>query len=186
MKNIFKLMGVALMACSLMVACGKDEPEPTPEEQIADGMNVTFGEDSWAAGDLQCGYYESYGAILFAGSKVENSMPMFNSIVYATTTGTYTATAGADGFLPDDADIYVCEYYQRTGLTDGTNNYGDWWAAEVTLNIKAVDLTALTVTAVFEGTMLDAAAAYLEEYGQTGIPNAPRCAFKATFGNVSL
>ena len=27
MKNIFKLMGVALMACSLMVACGSDENE---------------------------------------------------------------------------------------------------------------------------------------------------------------
>lgn len=55
MKNIFKFMGVALMACSLMVACGPKDPEEntdttpvTPEPTYSvtinwDGVNQDLG-----------------------------------------------------------------------------------------------------------------------------------------------
>lgn len=53
MKNIFKLMGIALMACSLMVACNKDDdsstdnptpnPNPNPNPTPTSSVTITWG-----------------------------------------------------------------------------------------------------------------------------------------------
>lgn len=191
MKNIFKLMGVALMACTLLVACNKDNEEETPqEEQIADGIKVTFGDDSWTAANAnECKYYESYGVISLIGSKNAEGLPYFDEAIYATEVGTYTDNCDmnstpAPGLMGENATHAWCYFYIETGLTtDQTDTYGDWWATTVTTEFKAIDLTGLKLTAVSTGTMFDAHTAYVEG---AGMDAAPRKDFKVTFGNVSL
>ena len=185
-------MGIALMACSLMVACGnkdEDNNDTTPqEEQIADGINVTFGDATWTASVVNCKYYESYGAIMMNAFKVESSYPYIDMALYATEAGTYTdnydLTLDLPGLFNDEATHAYCYYYEATGLTtDQTDSYGDWWATTVTTTIKAIDLTALKMTAVSTGTMFSAKEAYLDGVGE---PAASRRDFKFTFGNVAL
>lgn len=61
MKNIFKFMGVALMACSLMVACGPKDPEEnqdtTPVTPPAPSYSVTI---NWDGADQALGFKDAY------------------------------------------------------------------------------------------------------------------------------
>ncbi len=63
MKNIFKLMGVALMACSLMVACGSDENEDpvdtTPVTPPAPTSSVTI---NWDGAEQTLGFTDAYAS----------------------------------------------------------------------------------------------------------------------------
>ncbi len=188
MKNIFKFMGIALMACSLMVACGnKDEEnnDTTPqEEQIPNGVNVTFNGESWTASSVSCAYFESYGAIEFYGAQTADEYPIFDEVIYSAEVGTTTEST-TTGQFSNQVHMYV-EYYYDSYLYDNDgNNYGDWWAAEATTEIKAVDLTALTATAKMSGTFFDAGQAFAGETA-VGFAAADRAPYTATFGNVSL
>ena len=201
MKNIFKLMGLALIAGSMMfVACNKPEEEgngngnstPTPEP-IADGIAVTFnGGQAWTNN-------AGYGVIYFNQSEVlefnfqetENEYPIFDMVTSKLTTGVETeqceTTGNNQGSFAASANMNYCEYYERTGLVDNNDNhYGDWWATEATTDIRAIDLTNLTITAKINGTMFDAASAFVGNYGAVGFDAAPRADFVVTVGNAAI
>lgn len=199
MKNIFKLMGIAVLACGMMVACNKENNENNnggnggnggnqqQEEQIPDGVKVVFGDANWTGNIVSVNYMSSYGAIQFTAMEVENDYPMFDEAIYTTEVGTTTESfsEAAMGF-PQGSTHAWCEYYERTTLSDGQSNYGDWWAAEATTEIKAIDMTNMTVTAKLNGTMFDAAEAFVESYGRVGYASASRKAYNVTFGKVAM
>ena len=195
MKNIFKFMGIAMMACSLMVACGdKNEgenndttPVNPPAPSIADGINVTFNGTSWTAAVNNCLYYAQYEATQFSGAQTEDAYPIFDEIIYANAVGTTTEVPTSQmAQFSNQTHLWV-EYYENMYLQDNNGDtYGDWWAAEATTDIKAIDLTALTVTAVLEGTFFSAYEAFTQNGGATGFEGASRAPYRATFGNVTM
>lgn len=197
MKNIFKLMGVALLASSMLfVACKKDEntdePNTPQEETIADGVSVTFnGGQAWAnnAGSGVV-YFNQSGVLMFNFQAEANNFPMFDMVTSKLTSGTETEqcqTTGQQQGSFAGGNMQYCEYYERTRLVDpDTNYYGDWWATEVTTDIRAIDLTNLTVTAKLSGTMFDAATAFVSSYGGVGFADAPRADFVVTVGKESI
>lgn len=199
MKNIFKLMGLALIAGSMMfVACNKDENtdennNTTPQEEtIADGVSVTFnGGQAWAnnAGSGVV-YFNQSEVLMFNFQAEENTYPMFDMVTSKLTSGTETEqcqTTGQQQGSFAGGNMQYCEYYERTSLIDqDSNTYGDWWATEVTTDIRAIDLTNLTVTAKLNGTMFDAATAFVGSYGGVGFADAPRADFVVTVGKESI
>lgn len=190
MKNIFKVMGVALLACSMiMVSCKKDENEDN-NNTIADGINVTFDGQSWTAAAVQGSYNANYNMIdIFGGKTSTQEFPIFDECIEASATaGTYNSTASEnDGQAAKLDGIHNwVEYYETTSLTDGQNSYGDWWAKQATTEITSVDLTALTISAKMNGTMFSAWEAYTEAGGGVGMDGASTAPYSVTCGNISL
>lgn len=199
MKNIFKFFGIAVLACGMMVACGDKEneennnnnPQPQPQPEIVDGINVEFDGTKWTAASNSTKYYADYHAIDFYGAQTEGSMPIFDNCVYADEVGTshdLCETEGNyQGSFGQTATHGWVEYYKETYLQDNSGNYyGDWWAVEATTEIKAIDLTAMTVTAKMEGTMFSAYEAFTTNGGAVGFDAASRAPYKATFGNITM
>ena len=188
MKNIFKLMSVAVLAASMIfVSCKKDENNDEPANNIPDGINVTFNGTSWTAGENSSVYHSAYSALQLSCAKTTSSeFPIFDEVIYTAEVGTTTETVVDGQFESNGVHGYV-EYYEQTYLTDGTNYYGDWWGEQATTDIKAIDLNALTITAVCEGTMFSALEALVQNYeGYTGYADATRAPYKVTFGNAKL
>lgn len=184
MKNIFKVMGVALLACSMvMVSCKKDDDKES--SNIPDGIKVTFNGTTWNGNINNCASYGT--ALQFSAAETEGDFPVYDEAIKTTEVGTNHATANTTNGGLDNQTYAWVEYYQRTSLVDGNDNhYGDWWGAEVNTEITAIDLTALTVSAKMNGTMFDAAEAFVPDYGQVGVAAATHAPYSATFGNVSL
>ena len=186
MKNIFKIMGLALMACTLTVACGDKNEDTTT---VAEGINVTFDGSSWTGAQNNCTYNEGFNALFFGAQETAGqNFPAFAESFYATEAGSVTETSNAtNGNFAAEATHGYVEYYKDMSLVDNDQNYyGDWCAEQATTNIVAVDLTALTVSAEMNGTMFNAAQAFVPDYGQVGIAAADRAAYSATFGNISM
>ena len=79
MKNIFKVMGVALLACSMiMVSCKKDENSDNGGSTIADGINVTFDGTSWVG---TVNNSASYGTALQFSAKTAENFPMYDEAI---------------------------------------------------------------------------------------------------------
>ena len=198
MKNIFKIMGIAVLACGMMVACGnKDNDEDNnnnnnnggnnQEQQDPDGVSVEFNGTTWTANYNANAYYVQYSAIdFFAAKTTTNEYPLFDNCLYSDQVGTSHDVLEDNGSLvqfgEDNTHAWV-EYYEQTTLSDGQSSYGDWWACDATTEIKAIDLTNLTVTAKMNGTMFSAKEAYVDGAGFSGASQAP---YKATFKNVTL
>ena len=183
MKNIFKLMGVALMACSMtMVSCNKDENNDGNDgNTIADGIKVTFDGNTWDGTVNQSKYYASYDVVEFTTNTGAN-YPAFDEAIYTSQVGAVTES-NEGSFTQDNTHGWV-EYYEQATLQDNNGNYyGDWWAAEATTDIKAIDLTTLKVTAQMNGTMFSAYEAYVDG---AGFADATRAPYSATFGNIAL
>lgn len=181
MKNIFKVMGVALLACSMiMVSCKKDDDKES--SNIPDGIKVTFDGTTWNGNINGCASYGT--ALQFSAAETEGEFPMYDEAIQTTEVGSNHATANTTNGGLDNQTYAWVEYYQSTYLVDGNDNYyGDWWGAEVNTEITAIDLTALTVSAKMNGTMFSAAEAFVSGVGVAAAPHAP---YSATFGNVSL
>ena len=188
MKNIFKFMGVALLACSMiMVSCKKDDEN---DNNVAEGINVTFNGNTWTGNVNNCKYYASYPALQFAAAETAESFPMFDEVIMTAETGNFNESATSGNFPQGSTHNYV-EYYDETYLTNNQGSYfGDWWALQATTNINSVDLTALTVSATMNGTMFNAAEAFVddEEQGQeaVGVDAASKAPYSASFGNVKM
>ena len=181
MKNIFKVMGVALLACSMvMVSCKKDDDKES--SNIPDVIKVTFDGTTWNGNINNCASYGT--ALQFSAAETEGDYPMYDEAIKTTEVGSNHATANTTNGGLDNQTYAWVEYYQETALVDGNDNYyGDWWGAEVNTEITAIDLTALTVSAKMNGTMFSAAEAFVEGEGVAAATHAP---YSATFGNVSL
>lgn len=189
MTKYFKLLGVALIAMSMaLVSCeepsegndpGTENPEPQPEPQPdpdpdpepptagVGSIAVTFGSEAWEAANAVGAFYPTQGLVLaVALSDAQGqAYPRADVCVNAAATGTYTDEMDVASRQYTGGVISYVEYYQNTALTDGTYNYGDWWAKSMTMNITAFDATAMTMSALVNAVMFDAYAALVEQQG---------------------
>ena len=174
MKNIFKFLGVAAMACSLMVACGSDDPEngtdttpvtPTPATPT---INVTFGSNSWegSVAQLYTGYVSEYNLMYTRIFKEANSLP-YVDMMGSITPGTYTAAIetatayeGTDSAYTYEAgsnsmDLYDVQYGEQTQLQTQNGYTADWHFLNGTLTVSACDMNALTASYKLDATLYD-------------------------------
>ncbi|MCQ2299010.1 MAG: hypothetical protein MJZ81_02650 [Bacteroidales bacterium] len=185
MKNVFKFLGIALLASSLvLVSCGKEEENNNNNGTENNGGNnngdnnggnnggnnttesatVTFSGDTWTAEGIQSKYYADYQVVTatLGGDAAFANFPLVEFAIYRDAAGTYT-----DNFdIANQAwgnDIYAwVEYYEETYISDGQTAYGDWWASSATTNITAIDLTAGKVSATCNANMFSAVEAFVD------------------------
>ena len=148
MKNIFKFLGIALMAGAMMVACDKNEgtegndttPTPTPTPDPVAAWAATFDNTSLDVAGYAEGIYlndvdenqEPYTLWVFQAAKSEESGRVAFPYIVSYLTGEAAA----------DVDIADLELYKDTYYTAGNNQYGDWQL----YNVEALNCTALDMT----------------------------------------
>lgn len=171
MKNIFKLMGLALIAGSMMfVACNKDDEgnggngnNPTPEP---DGYYITMDGDSWQPVEILGRYneagvdddgnaYDAYMTMQVNKTEAEDS-PYILGYLQATTisNGTYESTGGDIMNYRDVNDIYT----DNDGvLGTAGGQYYNFVADRTSFveNITAIDLNATTMSGDWTENYLD-------------------------------
>ena len=136
---------------SLGTAYGEELSFTTPNA----GISVTFGTASWNAEVYQGEYYSGVGAVLVYGQAVQNQeFPLINMAFYTTSTGTYTDAINS-GFGYTNGIIAFLEYWEARTWQSNSYVYGDWWAESATINVTALDLTAMTVSMTVNATMFE-------------------------------
>ena len=192
MTKYFKLLGVALIAMSMaLVSCeeptegndpGTENPGPNPPDdpgtggggtpEVAAGtMAITFGDTVWTSALAEGIDYSGMGLGLNAYSDTEGqTLPMVQSAMNASGVGTYTDAV--NGQLQYETVAWL-EYWRATVWKIGDSYYGDWWAKEATINVTALDLTAMKVSANINATMFLFADIVVDtQIDPTLIPNA--------------
>lgn len=163
MKNIFKLMGLALIAGSMMfVACNKDENENNgngnnnQEPVVTDGIKVTFGTDvTWNATTILGQEFASYGLLQIGAYKNYESSVEPSVMGYLPNSVRTTTHVGQQ-------DNYYMFYYENDDdvTVQGENEYPNWQPSEgFEENVTALDMNAMTISATAQGTMF-----YLPDY----------------------
>lgn len=151
-------------------------------EVVEPGVKVTFNGNNWTAGDFAGNFYSGTmqdgtpysGWVVSAAKTADNSFPSCDvATLTGKNTGTFTDQASSSNGGLGGGDFNYVEYYNETALTDGTYNYGDWWAKSVTLNVTAFDPTALTLSSNLNATMFDAQTAFVDQAGVDAAPTAP-------------
>lgn len=135
MKNIFKLMGIALLGCSMLVACGNDEE--AGYTLTWNGTEVTdLGYDAGTA-------FQTWH--IFEASKSFNSTDNTVEFPY------YVIYFTGDKKSNITVDTLYCEAYEKTSYNlDGTT-YGDWQTEDVkSLKVEKFDASAHTMTATLD------------------------------------
>ena len=173
MKNIFKMMGIALMACSLtFVSCSKDKDDEggegggTPQTASA---KVTFGSNSWDAtyGLMYTGYASQHSLIEGRLFQTQGQLP-YVDFMTTINPGNYSAqitTTNLDqngndvGYTysqgTNSMDIYNVEYANQTQVQGSSSVHGDWGLISATLKVTAADMNALTYSAELNAVMYD-------------------------------
>ncbi len=140
----------------------------------ADGINVTFGSDTWAAGYFGIVNYDAYGLMNIIAYKSQTSAYPSIDILATNATGTHEETA-QEGFMSGET-FYNVDYYESSSLfaldqtTGDTIWYGDWWAKSATINTTEFEANAGYVTTVVNATMFSALEAFVHGAGLEGAP----------------
>ena len=166
MKNIFKLMGIALISCSLFAACG----DKTPEGEVDDGtlkVDVTFNGTAYntfnsmvattgTSGGQNYTLFDFHPVAMQNATTIEDLLPGLYIMAGGNTAATYTSSEiDAYGYLTGDVIAY--EFWNESLLQDQSGNlYGDWWAQNATVEITKLDLTAKLASFKSNGTLFDA------------------------------
>ncbi len=183
MKNIFKFLGIALLASSMLIACGKDNEEDnngnnptdttpvTPQPQTS--AKVTLGTISWdaAIAEVFTGNYEQYSLNEYYLYKTSQQEFPFIEMMMQATPGTYNVTAElgqADGYTYygwQSMDIYDINYFEanvfQSQTSSGQTVYrGDWRPVSAELTVTSFDLNSLTASYNLTATMYDFASWY--------------------------
>lgn len=180
MKNIFRILGVVLVAsCMILASCKKDDPEnnnnnnnnntPTnqdpnnggnggntdPNPPVGGASTVTFNGSTWNVAELYCGYAGDDFVLMplkSASSVDENNYMVINDAsaqIYAgDAVGTYPECLAAytlndDDYVDMGGDLYP-HYMGLSQLGSG-----------VDVNITAINLEGLTISATATGSMSD-------------------------------
>lgn len=163
MKNIFKFMGVALIACSLiMVSCKKDDenssndstpvtPGPGPQPQQG-SYTLQLDNESINWGYVDAKAYESEGTWAMASFQAAVSMtsesanfPYFVTVFYAGNTQSGTAVMALCDFFENAS--YATELYYETALQASSGYMGDYQLDDITnYDFGTFDATAHTLT----------------------------------------
>jgi hypothetical protein len=143
------------------------------------GIVVTFGNNTWTAGGIQADSENNLVQILAnqGGGLAYDNLPMIDIVVDNSVGAIDLTTSG-----------YV-EYYETTAISDGTYNYGDWWAIDddgtyYGSNDPVVNITAFgngKVSGNFTLTMFNAKEKYVDHN-----TNFATRDLTVTFQNVDL
>ena len=171
MKNIFKFMGIALMACSLtFVSCNKDDDDTntpntpdTPDTPEAGSYTLKLNNQSYNWGYVDAKAYESNGqwgmsafqaAVSMSNENVE--FPYFFTVFYA---GQNNQTGENLMALCDffQNAQYATELYYQTALDDGNGGMmGDYQLDNITnYDFGTFDATNHTITCSYSLVMYD-------------------------------
>ncbi|MBO7201700.1 MAG: hypothetical protein J6V54_09955 [Bacteroidales bacterium] len=216
MTKYFKFLGVALIAMSMaLVSCeepngtnGGDgteqgdptpdpepepdpDPDPEPDPDPQTSVNVTFGSDTWTATQQAGGYFTEdglFGMIAIAGQGI----PRVDAYVFATATGNISDEIGSNLRYINN-NIYRLEYTLQGAITltytDGSEiDHGDWWAKTATINVTALDPTALTLSANISAVMFEFLGIVTED-GQIDpslLPNASTQNMTCAISNLQM
>ncbi|MBQ3788722.1 MAG: hypothetical protein II849_07965 [Bacteroidales bacterium] len=175
MKNIFKFMGIALMACSLtMVSCNKDKDDDTntpdnPNPQPG-GASIAVTWDG-AAQDIQfisatIDNESLDGAPVYmieAAKGLSNDNYVFPAFITYFINGSGDnfghasefRITGQDGTQRNGNAYFPTEAYINGGIEVDGNTYGDWQLENRTINSESFDATALTINANMDFVMYD-------------------------------
>lgn len=161
MKNVFRILSLALVASSMfLVSCKKDE------ENVS---KVTFGDKEWNIAKTDGVCYTRYNEIqagFFADST--NTYP-YAYIDAITTRGAYSATFDTAKYKYND-DILSCYYYSAADqLVNVTVNgqsvqYADFWAKNVNYVVDSFDATGATISFRLTADMFDFYKVYTETH----------------------
>lgn len=183
MKNMFKMMGVALLAgAMLFTACKKDEETTTTTPaEIADGVTVNFGGATWtsntatavvANNHLQITAYKTVGQ--FPGIQIRTNAQE------GTVSGNVTEDENAMlVWSPLQEEAYV--YYNATEQTDGL---GDWLPLTYTVKVTKFDATNLKISAAVDAQLFDYKSWSNDDVNL--ITDAAKKTLTATFGNITF
>lgn len=154
MKNIFKLMGIALMAGLMFTACGEDE-----ETIYEDGVTVSFAADNWNAASTQVRMADNN--IVLMAYKEAGMYPQVLAMFKYTKEKTYKTDmkeegTGDDAQLAgfDDERVQALKYYSKQYTTDNGAE-ADYWGKHVEITVNDKDLDAGTFNADITATMFD-------------------------------
>lgn len=197
MKNIFKFMGIALMACSLtMVSCSKDEENSDNNGGNGNGgstntdpsVTVNFGgADQGTMGGIQALYASNYSIVIFDFfADANQSFPGVELYLASTASGETTSTYDDSNMSLDGGDLSICEFYEETALSNGQSQFGDWWAKTATSNVTSLDLTNMKASLNVNATMFWALQAFVEDYGAVGADNAETSSMTVAINNIAL
>lgn len=174
MKNIFKFMGIALMACSLtFVSCNKDDDDDTNTPDNPQGntpsAQVTFGSNSWDAtyGLMYTNYVAQHSLIEGRLFQTQGQLP-YVDFMTTINPGEYSAQITTTNLDQDgndlgytysqgtnSMDIYSVEYANQTQVQGSSSVHGDWGLISATLKVTAADMNALTYSAELNAVMYD-------------------------------
>lgn len=141
MKNIFKLMGVALLASSMLfVSCNKDEEENNDNnQQTSAKVTVVFGGTTWTSNDaLGCTIADGVATVDLYQTGAEESTMQFSC---------GTETNVTYNFYNNE---YYVVYWDET--EDGVVEY-DRCSEESHLIISALDIDNKTISAALTSTL---------------------------------
>ena len=134
MKNIFKFMGIALMASSMMVACSGDDEEVIENEYTLT-WDGTVQHPGYASAFTSKDYANTYIFQAAAASNgTELSCPAYTVYMEGTT---------AEDMLIDAANTEVAieGWYPRNGVL-----YADWQLEDEDIATQMFDVTAFDAT----------------------------------------
>lgn len=172
MKNIFKFMGIALVACSLMVACGKDDPEEnndTTPDTPTSVAKVNFNGTEWNATDIlvDFSYADQYGIYSWQILNGNTADDPFTFGYTGTQAGrTYELDGQSQGVESLYYFMYVendDDYFEATNSQGQVQDYPRKQPYTTVSNLIAFDVTAKTTSLTVNAQLYD-----YPTYDQTG------------------
>ena len=161
-------MGIALLGCSMLVACGNDE-----EENTTPSVKVTFGGTEWepTVTQIYTANFENFGVNEYLIYKTAEALPFMDMVIsgqpgdfeHSATQGTnsqggytyyawQTGQSTAEMYLP----LYSIDYFESQMVQVAERTYkGDWQPVSAKLKVTAYDPNTLTATFNLTATMYD-------------------------------
>lgn len=159
MKNIFKMMGIALLACSMvMVSCKKDDDKTTDQGGQGGDTGTSGLTIKWDGANQTLGFKDAYqssnseklfivdAAKALSGENLE--FPYFTTCFWNSDqygfliAGEFSFTS--EGQQVDGQSLFPTEVYTDGGYTSGENTYGEYqWAWCNNENYSSFDATTL-------------------------------------------
>lgn len=141
MKNTFKLMGLALLAGTLMFTACKDEPEVEPAAP-AQTFSVNFNGQMCPMGEVQASTDEAFDYFMVAGAT--DTIAMNNLTIMSA----FKDLEDAKGkWTKDDVDIMYCSSIERATIDSVLGIFGEYMTETVSeFTHESFDATKLTLT----------------------------------------
>lgn len=162
MKNVFKVLGLALLASATMfVSCTKDE------EKTAEDNKVVFGGEAWTnIADCSADVSNTQLLLDVYASK-DKDYPSFDVLLATTKVEKYSFEASEEDLYIEGSEVAALEYYEKTSIKDEDGDkvyeYGDWWGKKGTVKLAKFDATNAIASIVIDATMIDAWTFYNDE-----------------------